>query len=235
MGVFDWLLVAGSVVSVEVDTIRHDPSYGWCAPADEYREARDVLLRRFVHDFSVFSLTWGAVESAIDVIEPPAHPDKSKRGKIRDACHLLRTAFDCRASVPQLADEVLSFREAAQRCIGLGAVEMRFAHSDIGTPGIGLFAVYELRNRFAHGSLVFPVPDGENRPISEHGSMVQHATRIVLLELQMLLLAYFGESSHLLSSARSFQGACHEAELWYVLRSLHLEPCDPGGQHELPF
>ena len=172
MGVFDWLLVAGSVVSVEVDTIQHDSSYGWCAPADEYEDARDALLKQFVHDFSVFSLTWGAIESAIDVIDPAPHPDKSKRGKIRNACHLLRTAFDSRACVSLLAEEVFAFRLAAQRCIGFGAVEERFAHSDIGTPGMGLFAVYELRNRLAHGSLAFPVPDGENRPISDHGSMV---------------------------------------------------------------
>ena len=51
----------------------------------------------------------------------------------------------------------------------------------------------------------------------------------------MLLLAHFGESLHALPSARSIHGPRREAELWYVLRSLHLEPCEPDAQHELPF
>ena len=61
-------------------------------------------------------------------------------------------------------------------------MEPRFRISKgIGAPGIGLYAVYKIRNLFAHGSMAFPQPDSERRPISSHSDLIVHATRIVLL------------------------------------------------------
>lgn len=74
-------------------------------------------------------------------------------------------------------------------------MERRFDEEpEFGSQAIGLYAVYELRNDFAHGSLQFPMPDEENQPVSEHSTMVQSASRIVLLHLQMLVLAFSGEA-----------------------------------------
>lgn len=226
IGVHDWLLVASSVISVKVDTIQHNSNFGWCCPGDEFDEAREVLLEKFVKNLTVFGFAWGALEAVIDAIRPPPHPDKSKRGKIGNACNFLKQTFYMRENVLGLEEEIDHFRSLARQCIGYESVERRLKNAgSVGLPGIGLYTVYELRNLFAHGSLTFPFPDEENRPISEHSDMVMHATRIILLQIQMLLLAHFGESEEpitVLEAAHPFPWST-ETTLWKALRSCHLE------------
>ena len=62
------------------------------------------------------------------------------------------------------------------------------AQNEVATEGLGLFVVYKFRNEFAHGDMVFPVPDNEHRPISDAPNLIKCATRIVLLSIQMLAL-----------------------------------------------
>lgn len=233
-GVYDWLLVAASLVSVELDTIQHNPGYGWCSSADEFHDAREDLLRSFVRDLSIFSFAWGGLESALDIIDAPPHPDKSKRGKVGNACYLLDQAFVRRGHVLHLQEEVELFRVAAQRCIGYESVEKRLKKAaTVGSAGAGLYAVYELRNLFAHGSLVFPMPDEENRPQSAHAEMVTHATRVVLLQIQMLLLAHFGESEEPISFASDPMGISQTTPLWKALRACHVEHLRDARQLEI--
>lgn len=62
-----------------------------------------------------------------------------------------------------------------------------------GDAGVGLYIVYELRNQFAPGSHVLQQPDEENRPnrpISPHQTLVRQATRITLLQIQMLVTCH---------------------------------------------
>ena len=232
--VADWLLVAASVKSVDLDTIQHDWDFGYCSSADEFQMSREDLLQRFVTNISIFTFAWGALEAALEVIKPPKHADKSKGGKIRNACHYLKGKFESRSSVLHLFEEVSNFRSAAQACFGYEGVEAQFRDvTDIGTPGIGLYAVYKLRNSFAHGSLAFPMPDEENRPDSEHAGMVTHATRIVLLTLQMLLLAHFGESNEPVSFAWDRIDLSDESPLWLVLRGCHVEQEEESSQLSL--
>jgi hypothetical protein len=63
--------------------------------------------------------------------------------------------------------------------------------TDYGETGVGLYAVYELRYLFAHGIMSFPEPDCENEPCSQYDSVIEHAMRIALLSIQMLMLKYF--------------------------------------------
>ncbi|MGT4697607.1 hypothetical protein PDB2_02568 [Pseudomonas aeruginosa] len=235
-GSYDWLLVAASVMSVEIDTIQHNSNYGWCSPADEFDEARQILLKQFISDLTVFNFAWGALESTLDVIRPQPHPDKSKRGKIGDACHFLQQAFYMRGHVLGLKEEIELFRNLAKQCIGYDSVERRFRRAAaLGVSGTGLYTVYELRNLFAHGSLSFPSPDEENRPISEYSSMVTHATRIVLLQLQMLLLAHFGESEEPITiSDGPLSLWSTRATLGQALRSCHLEIIEDPRQMTFP-
>lgn len=156
VGVHDWLLVASSVISVKVDTIQHNQNFGWCCPGDEFDEAREVLLEKFVKSLTVFGFAWGALEAVIDTIRPQPHPEKSKRGKIGNACNFLKKAFYMRGNVLGLEEEVDLFRSLARQCIGYESVERRLKNAgNVGAPGIGLYTVYELRNLFAHGSLAF--------------------------------------------------------------------------------
>lgn len=216
--VCDWLLVAASVESVELSTAKHQNYHGFCSSADEFDDAREDLLKRFIEAYSVFNLIWSALESSLTDM----HPDKSKRGKIRDACSRLHNCFINRYPVKGLVDEVAAFRLAAQQCLGFETVERRFSEvSEIGHAGMGLYTVYELRNKFAHGSLAFSIPDENNRPVSSHESMVKHASRIVLLELQMLFL-YFRDLIKPVSFSWHPGSDLEEGPFWLALRTCHL-------------
>jgi hypothetical protein len=227
--VIDWLFIGASVTAVHVDTTQSDMGFGYCSSTDEFFASREQLLQSFVTRLSVFTFAWGALEAALEIIRPPQHPDKSKRGKIRNACHYMARYFEFRPAVQRLAEEVDAFRSSAAACFGYRSVETRFSTAgDVGLPGLGLFVVYELRNSFAHGSLVFPMPDEENRPISKHSDLVDHATRIVLLTLQMLLLAHFDESEEKVYFSWSLAHMSGEYPLALLLRGCHMErsSCD---------
>lgn len=161
-GAYQWLHMAASIESISLDTIKYNNSFGWCA-----------------------------LESTIDIVKPPKNSDKSKRGKIRDACCWLST-FDQSDSIPELLLATTMFRELAKLSIGYERVEARISElKEYGVSGVGLYAVYELRNLFAHGRMEFPYPDGDNNPICPEISLVETATRIVLFSIQLLMLKHF--------------------------------------------
>jgi hypothetical protein len=191
-GVADWLMLAASISAVEVDSFRHDPGSYLCGAAFEYEDAQAELRKTFVERLTVFAFVWSALESTIDVINPPAIPGDS--GKIRRACRYLESFFCTREPVAGLTHEVTRFRSVARECVGLDAVERRMSSvGDIGASGIDLYLVYVLRNQFAHGSIVFPQPDVDNQPLSPHGDLIECATRITLMQIQMLLVATLGD------------------------------------------
>lgn len=233
-GVCEWLQVASAVEAVTVNTGRFNSSYGWCSSADEYDDAREELLRKFVHEYSIFSFIWGAIESSLTLISPPKNPVKAKRGKIRDASYYLRTAFENRPEISGLTQEVSKFCESARSCLGTKAVDARLAElSEFGGAGIGLYVVYELRNQFAHGAIEFPEPDEENRPISDHESMVASASRVALLQLQMLLLAHLKPQDEPVMFGRELGAGTAEVPLYTALRACHLERTDEFFQLSL--
>lgn len=169
------------------------------------------------------------------IVEPPRQTVAAKRGRIREACYYLREKFSSHSAPVGLDEELSRFRAAASECLGSERVERRFKEElAFGSQGIGLYAVYELRNEFAHGSLAFPMPDEENRPISEHSTMVQSASRIVLLQLQMLLLVCSNDAE-----VGAFEISCdfggfddEDAPLDTTLRICHL--ADITSEFQLP-
>lgn len=230
--VYEWLLLAASIESVNVDTIQHQAGFGFCSAADEYSLSYESLANSFVQQITVFTFVWGALEAAIEIIKPPKHPDKSKRGKIRNTCFYLNKKFSSYLDIIEYKNEVSAFKEAALECLDYERVTRRFNESsDLGVVGVGLYVVYELRNSFAHGSIDFPEPDEENEPNSGHSKMVEHATRIVLITLQMLLIVYTNASEELIEYSWDDEFDREGFPLIEVLRGLHVGlNCD---QHQL--
>tara|TARA_R100001460_G_scaffold38597_1_gene73123 strand:- start:98 stop:844 length:747 start_codon:yes stop_codon:yes gene_type:complete len=232
--VAEWLQLAAAIKNVEVDIIQFQQGFGYCSAADEYSMAREELLNSFVLALSRFNFVWGGLESCLNNIKPPKHPDKSKRGKIGNACYYLKQYYSTNTPVLFLGEAVESFRLRASECIGYESVDKRFKRSsDVGWPGSGLFTVYELRNLFAHGSLSFPEPDEENQPISDHHDMVVNATRVVLLSIQMLLLAHFEHSELEIPYSYNIDLDSDDVALWVALSGCHLYEKDAGLQNAL--
>lgn len=191
--VSDWLTVASSIETVEVNTAKYDRPF--MCDDHGYGEARDILLRQFVEDFSMFGLVWGALEGMLDHLKLLPRPNR--KGKISAACLHLKSEFRSKTTCLGLREELQSFLLTAQRCLGFDRVWRRYVRGqEFGEAGIGLHVVYELRNQFAHGSVVFPRPDVDNKPTSGHQTLTKHATRIVLLQIQMLLISHLKHSEH---------------------------------------
>ncbi len=230
----EWLLLAGAIKSVAVDIIQYDDGFGYCSSADEFTCSREELLEKFVTDLSRFNYVWGAMECAINTIKPPRHPQKKKRGKIRDACYLISRYFKKKQPVLHVSETIDEFINASQMCFGYNKVQSRYAETgEFGVIAIGLYCVYELGNSFAHGDIAFPIPDEENKPASAHSTMVQEATRVVLLSLQMLLLTYYGESEEPTSFQFSTEIDHDDYPLWFVIRGCHIEYEDDEQQLSL--
>lgn len=220
--VSEWLRVAAAIKSVDVDWIRFETSFGWCSGADHYELAKEEILQRFLTNLTVFMYTWGAVEAAIEAISPPPHPDKSKRGKISNACHYICAYFRNRLTIAPYLEFVGQFYGLASKSPSYEELMDQFTmRNDIGPEGFGLFAVYKLRNKFAHGDMIFPGPDAEHRPISDAPSIVERATRIVLLSIQMLALVHCADKG--LSIERPLSEDDYETPLTEWLRVLHFQ------------
>jgi hypothetical protein len=220
--VSEWLKIAAGIKSVDLDWIRFDDQFGWCSGADQYELARQDILKRHVTSMAVFLFVWGALESAIEVISPPPHPDKSRQGKINSACHYISTYFNGRLTIAPYPDilgqltQLLSQSASFQRIAAQVWLPKR-----IGGEAFGLYIVYKLRNEFAHGDTMFPVPDHEHRPISEDPRIVELATRIVLLSIQMLVLVHCADKG----IAIELSGSEDDVEILLTewLRILHFE------------
>lgn len=228
--VCDWLNLASTVNSVLLRGVSQSASYGWCSAADEFNESRDELLSRFVFQHLLFSLIWSALEAALTIVRLPKHPDKAKRGKIRNAALFLDRTFSGRERVWGLGQELELFRESAVACLGPKAVNRRLALRDeFSEAGIGLYLVYELRNQFAHGAFELPEPDCENRPVSAHESMISHASRLVLIQMQMLFLARLQPEDEPVSFGRALGASSEEVPLCIALRDCHVQRLGPAG------
>lgn len=220
--VSEWLRVAAAIKNVDVDRIRFDASFGWCSGADNYEIAKEQILQKFVTNLTVLMYTWGAVEAAIEAISPPPHPDKSKRGKISDACHYICAYFRNRLTITPYLEFVGQFYGLASKSPSYEELmDQSTMRNDIGHEGIGLFAVYKLRNKFAHGDMIFPGPDAKHRPISDAPSIVECATRIVLLSIQMLVLVHCADRGFRIERPSSEDDV--ETPLTEWLRVLHYQ------------
>ena len=175
------------------------------------------------------------MESTIDAVDPPKHPDRSKRGKIRNACYLLHQKLGMRPLPDGYAEALASFKLHAMECLDRDRVNRRFSEwLDVGGAGLGLYVVYELRNSFAHGSIEFPEPDEENKALSYHSEMIRESSRIILLTIQMLLIAHSESSEEEIEYEWPGGFVDEPYPLLHVLMKCHLEIEDAeNGQMDL--
>jgi hypothetical protein len=227
----DFLGIAAGIQSVTVDISQFDSGFGYCSGADDYSYRNDKLWSELVRELARFQFAWAALEAFIDELQPPKPPNCD--GKINRACYFLRTKYEPRLAVPRYSDVLARFRQLAMASTAGAGLDVFFAIQDHTCPSaVGLYSIYRLRNRFAHGSMERPNPPekGEHAPDI---SMVEMATRLVLLSIQMLVIAEYPADT---SVEVHWQDALDEDEeqpIGVVFRNIHLDSIFEPDQEKL--
>ncbi len=222
----EWLHIASSIDCVEVDTSRFDDSVMWCGLAGEFESKRSELLSCFATQLTVFSFVWGGFETIAKLIDPPRVPKevKSNSSLVDAAIFYLKNEYD---PMPFLAfyDSVLAdLRQALEAIPDYDDLSEDFRIQPfMGFSGVGLHIVRKVRNRFAHGTMRMPMPDGWNGTAPLDVELIGLSTRIVLLTIQMLLLAYFKNDQFTVDCLVDEWGIPKDEYISDVLKKLHLQ------------
>ncbi len=215
---YDLLNIASGIVNVEFDVIRYDICFGYCNRADEFHGALEKILKKYITELTRFTYVWGALESLIDDINSPPAP---ARGKINSICYYLKNKLPSDEIIRPYSKLVKRLKHILENTdVKEDDILKRFDGAEyISEHGIGLYVIYKLRNLFVHGSINFPMPDEENRPISMYPEMVHISTRIVLLTIQMIWLAYYLESD--VQSTRHWEQYIYKSDEHSIKKILH--------------
>jgi hypothetical protein len=215
-GVTDRLTIASGIVSVRFDSARFDDQFGYCSSADEFMQSREKLLKGYVTQLTRFTYLWSALESVIETLHLPEAPE---RGKIGRACSFIKTASPDDRGFPGYVDVLSEFKLVLESEPSLEPkVLARFetAPAFVSARGLGLYVVYQVRNRFFHGKIGTPWPDGERSTRSPYAKLVGLGSRLVLLSIQHLL-----DAAHVRFSSCEDADDCVDFQL--RLRVLHLK------------
>ena len=216
----EWLVVASGIRSVRFEIVQFDDSYGWCKSADEFNDAREELLQRYVTELTRFTYCWAALESAVDVIGPP---DAPQRGKINNACYFIQQHSPNDRGVPCYCDVLSDLQEIVYN-LEEPKISNRFKQppSFVSGRSLALYGIYSLRNQFAHGALHLPLPDEDHRPRSPYVRLIQLASRLTLMSIQHLLAAAHRANFFTWEAIHDEGEGEHEFDTF--LASLHVKP-----------
>ena len=183
----EWLTVASGIRSVRFEIVQFDDSYGWCESADEFNNAREELLQRYVTELTRFTYCWAALECAVEIIDPP---DAPRQGKINKACYYIQQHSSNERGVPCYCDVLSDLQEVVYN-LEETKISDRFKKppSFVSDRSLALYVIYSLRNQFAHGALHLPLPDEDHQPQSPYIRLIQLASRLTLMSIQHLLAA----------------------------------------------
>ena len=226
MNASSWLHFAASVNDVSVDTAYFDESVMMCGRANDYHNAKSDLFSELASAMTTFGFCWNALESVIKVIDPPRVPRniKSNARLIDNGIYFLATEYE-----PRLP--VRCYNETAGGLLDLvrqlpyyrTSCAIQF-DSFMTMPGYGLHIVRKIRNKFAHGTIELPEPEEWSQSPPRDTELIAESTRVVLLTMQMMLIAFFKNDSFSVECLKEEDGFTREDDVEYVLRCLHLRP-----------
>lgn len=224
----EWLDIASGIKNVSMDSAIFKCN-NYCSQAWEYDVERDSLLSKIVTQITIFNFVWGSLESLIDYVDPKDVP--KNRGKINAICNYLNENYKMNNPIviynDVLADLLANVKKVYHYC----ELEDKFKlKSFINLAGVGLQVVYKIRNKFAHGSLCFSEPEEWNLSKPVDDKIVNLATRIVLLSIQMILFTLFYKDSFMI---QPHEWGGEEVDLLDYLNLLHIEAVDSNDDNQL--
>lgn len=195
--VAEWLYIAASIETVDVDTTHFDPSALYCGDALQYEFDRSKLLSELITALSVFNFTWGSLESVVKLIEPPKVPKalKSRASSIDEAIFYIKTTYEPEKPLAFFDDVMAEMRDILTKVPYYASLALEYQLKPyMSVSGIGLNIVRRLRNKFAHGASQMPQPEGWSNIQPLDTRLIELSTRTVLMSIQMLTMAYIREN-----------------------------------------
>lgn len=193
--VLDWLKLSSSVDSITIDTAKYDNAIFYCGTALDYENAKSSLMSFLTTELVRFHFAWGALESLVTEFIPPKKIEQF--GKINALCGYLKKS-NLKDLLPtgyieeyyhlvELMEKTFQYTQDINAIVfptTIGGSKK----NHIDSVGIGVYSVYRIRNKFAHGSMVFPEPEDYGDGAELNKELIVVATRIVLMTIIMLLV-----------------------------------------------
>ncbi|WP_129692336.1 hypothetical protein [Gottfriedia acidiceleris] len=215
-----WLQMASSVEQVSLITGKFDSSLAFCSPALHYENERSSMLSNLALEITIFNFIWGAFESLVETLEPLIEGCNSKDyGKVSTARYIIRKK---RPSV------FPGYKESLEKLISLyhSLIQNGIDHSSINYYEKGIFFVYTIRNKFAHGAYSLPEhPDDYEDPESVDSDLVKISSTIVLLTMQMMLCSFYVSKNIKLTNLFLFDELYNKDSIHLIplLRNVHIK------------
>lgn len=193
--VVDWLMLCANLESVNIEPSKYDEGLLYCGSAWDYEQSKSDVLSKINKELVRFHFAWGALESMVSSFVPEEKIEQ--HGKINALCGFL-TSSNVKEFVPNsfisLFNRLIELlRIIPQYSEELASVNMSVEtkyhyrqHVDIS--GIGIYVVYKIRNRFAHGAMQFPEPEEHGGEEIRDIDLISAATRITLFTILILII-----------------------------------------------
>lgn len=226
----NWLRVAYGVKSIEYDGMLRDSSFTMCRPSYEYESSKRKVHNEIVNEMVRFNIIWSGLEYLLTDLNLEKCPKTKNDRKINDVTYFLSNSSSLKI------DEYDMFLEELLRLIPL-IEDKRLVQKIKSLPkwlnmeGKGLFIVYKIRNMFAHGDFLFPESKeyDEMGEVNHEDKLINVASRIVLLSIQMILFAHDSVNKESVMENNPFLKFCDEKTGLY-LKKLHLSSYEGNGE-----
>ncbi|AFC33301.1 hypothetical protein PM3016_6693 [Paenibacillus mucilaginosus 3016] len=216
----DWLNMAAGVEQINVITERYDSSIFICSASLEYSNEKSKLWSKLCAELVIFNFIWGSIESLILKFITKTNEDSTT--------YLGRKFISKNYKGPTIK----GFIEAYNKLYNIFQEELSEQELKIiereHHAAKGLFLVSRLRNQFAHGSRLLPLPEDWSDGLTREVEIIQLSSRIILFTIQMLLLAKYGFNGYRIEDPALFDfGRLEESvDLDTLLKYLHFEDYD---------
>lgn len=192
----EWLSISSNLESVRISPSRFDDGLFYCHTARDYTKSKCELQSDLTTELVRFHFAWGALESLIKVFVPAKRVEKY--GTINALCGYLR---NCGLEQHLPVGYIDEYEHLVSLLRTAGGYQKELTKLNLNTKisynfkdyvdisGIGIFVVYRVRNQFAHGTMRFPEPEEYSGEYICETELIEVATRIVLMEILVLLIS----------------------------------------------
>ena len=212
--VIDWLLIGMGIENVTLDIGRYEDDLFMCKPQRAWLLRENAILKRIVTALTKFQYCWGALEMLMSEVIPCLNnKEKMKQlyqylrekeiyKKLPNAYYKLYKRLISELDKVEEIRDLLSRNNITNDTPYANRPENEY-------PELGIFVVYKIRNRFAHGALKMPKPH-EDLDIDDVGmgyidnKIIDLCTSVVLMTILMLLMADAEQQNYIIAEDFTF-------------------------------